>query len=80
MILNYGFKRITKYQWIFQPIKKPRIKTKEILFLKTDFVKKHLKKTEILKREIEKSRTRKQRNKDQKKEISTPEKRSCDAF
>ena len=50
--------------------KNPRIKTKEILFLKT----------EILKREIEKSRTRKQRNKDQKKEISTPEKRSCDAF
>ncbi|EFB31929.1 hypothetical protein HMPREF0971_01678 [Segatella oris F0302] len=44
--------------------KNPRIKTKEILFLKTDFVKKHLKKTEILKREIEKSRTRKQRNKD----------------
>ena len=60
--------------------KNPRIKTKEILFLKTDFVKKHLKKTEILKREIEKSRTRKQRNKDQKKEIATPEKRSCDAF
>ena len=27
--------------------KNPRIKTKEILFLKTDFVKKHLKKTEI---------------------------------
>ena len=60
--------------------KNPRIKTKEILFLKTDFVKKHLKKTEILKREIEKSRTRKQGNKDQKKEIATPEKRSCDAF
>ena len=57
-----------------------RIKTKEVLFLKTDFVKKHLKKTEILKREIEKSRTRKQGNKDQKKEIATPKKRSCDAF
>ena len=43
--------------------KNPRIKTKEILFLKTDFVKKHLKKTEILKREIEKSRTRFQHRK-----------------
>ena len=60
--------------------KHPRIKTKEIFVQKTDFVKKHLKKTENLKREIEKSRTRKQRNKNQKKEISTPEKRSCDAF
>ena len=31
--------------------KNPRIKTKEILFLKTDFVKKHLKKTGIEKQE-----------------------------
>jgi len=51
-----------------------------MILLGNTVVKKHLKKTEILKREIEKSRTRKQRNKDQKKEIATPEKRSCDAF
>ena len=33
--------------------KNPRIKTKEVLFLKTDFVKKHLKKTGLKMFEIE---------------------------